>query len=745
MSNPTGQTSVRYFRVAGMDCAEEIAILKRELIPLVGSENQLTFDLLNRKLGVALIAEAAALPDESILGAIKKTGMSAEPWRAVAAVDPTQTNWQEWQKPLLTLVSGVTTALGWGIQYFTTTLSPAELENSNWFTDQTTPLASKLLFVLAILAGSWTILPKAWYALKKIRPDMNLLMVIAICGAIAIGEWLEGATVAFLFALSLLLESWSVNQARKAIGALLELTPPTARIVLPSGEEALVPPQELSPGSQFIVRPGEKIPLDGRVVSGNSNVNQAPITGESMPVAKGPAAEVFAGTINGDGVLRVESTKSAANTTLAQIIRLVGEAQSQRAPAEQWVEKFSRIYTPVVLVLALLVCIVSPLLFQITWSRAFYQSLVFLVIACPCALVISTPVSIVAALAAAARRGVLIKGGAFVEAPAHIRAIAFDKTGTLTMGRPAVAKIVALHGHTETELLERASALEQWSDHPLARAIVDYAEARGIRVAPAADFQLIQGKGATATFDNRDFWIGSHRYLEERGQETPEVHDLLEELSRQGRSIVVVGNDRHVCGMIALADSIRPNVSEILCELKQLGIQALVMLTGDNLATARTVAGEIGITEVHAELLPQDKVSAIEQLNQRYRHVAMIGDGVNDAPALARASVGIAMGAAGSDAAIETADIALLADDLALVPWLIRHSRRTMRVIRQNIAFSLSIKAMFVVLSFMGMASLWSAIAADTGASLLVIANGLRLLQAAPPKNSTLFKGSDDL
>ncbi|MDX1962020.1 MAG: heavy metal translocating P-type ATPase [Pirellulales bacterium] len=724
-NNPVRQ--IRFYRVEGMDCAEEIAILKRELVPLLGSEDRLTFDLLNRKLGIDL-TENPLLTEESIQVAIQRTGMRAIPWEAVNPTTSEQSIWASHQKTLLTAVSGLAVCFGWGFQ-FSANRAFAEKLADEASQSVDVPWFAKLCFAVAILTGSWSILPKAWYAIKTARPDMNLLMVIAIGGAIAIGEWLEGATVAFLFSFSLLLESWSVNRARKAIAALLELSPLTARVVRSNGKEELIPPQQVSPGAQFIVRPGEKIPLDGRVIDGESLVNQAPITGESVPVSKGPASDVFAGTINGDGVLRVECTKPAESTTLAQIIRLVSEAQSQRAPAEQWVEKFARIYTPVVLVVAILVGFGGPLLFQVAWSRAAYQALVFLVIACPCALVISTPVSIVAALAAAARQGVLIKGGAFVEAPAHLRAIAFDKTGTLTAGRPIVQKVVALNGHTEQELLTRANSLEQRSDHPLAQAIVAYAKERGIQSPPADNFQLIQGKGATALFEQREFWLGSHRYLEERGQETPEVHAQLEQLSTQGHSIVVIGNSQHVCGYIALADEIRPGVKQILSELKQLGIQALVMLTGDNLATARHVADQLGLSEVKAELLPQDKVTAIAELNKRYQQVAMVGDGVNDAPALARASVGIAMGAAGSDAAIETADVALLADNLALVPWLIRHSRRTIRVVRQNIVCSLSIKALFVVLSFAGMASLWSAIAADAGASLLVIMNGLRLLQ----------------
>jgi Cd2+/Zn2+-exporting ATPase len=357
-----------------------------------------------------------------------------------------------------------------------------------------------------------------------------------------------------------------------------------------------------------------------------------------------------------------------------------------------------------------------------------YNALVLLVIACPCALVISTPVSIVAALAAAARQGVLIKGGIFVEAPARLKAIAFDKTGTLTEGKPAVVEVVPLADHDERELLERAAAMEARSDHPLARAILEYAGQQGVSPAPAEAFQIIQGKGATARFFGKQFWLGSHRYLEERGQETNEIHERLERLSSAGRSVVVIGNEQHVCGLIALADRIRPVSRETLEQLRRLGIERLVMLTGDNEPTAQAIARETGLDEVRAELLPEDKVTAVEELVNRYGSVAMIGDGVNDAPALARATLGIAMGAAGSDAAIETADIALMSDDLTRLPWLIRHSRRTLWVIRENIIFSLGVKAVFLGLTLAGSASLWTAIAADTGASLLVIANGLRLL-----------------
>ncbi|MGH7966006.1 MAG: heavy metal translocating P-type ATPase, partial [Candidatus Binatia bacterium] len=413
----------------------------------------------------------------------------------------------------------------------------------------------------------------------------------------------------------------------------------------------------------------------------------------------------------------------------AHIIRLVGEAQSKRAPSEQWVERFARVYTPAVLGVAVATLLVPPLFFGGAWDEWIYRSLVLLVVGCPCALVISTPVSIVAALTAAARNGVLIKGGVYVEVPARLRAIALDKTGTLTKGKPAVVEVVPMGGHDETELLERAAAMETRSDHPLARAIVAFTQERGVPISPAEDFQIIQGKGATARFNGKQYWLGSHRYLEEQGQETEDVHQRLEAMAQAGRTVVVVGDDTHVCGLIAIADAVRPEAQAALQALRDAGVSHLVMLTGDNQGTAEAIARETGVSEVRAELLPADKVAAVESLVAKYGDVAMVGDGVNDAPAMGRATLGIAMGAAGSDAAIETADIALMSDDLLKLPWLIRHSRRSLAVIRQNIGFSLSVKALFMVLTLLGYATLWAAIAADMGASLLVIFNGLRLLR----------------
>jgi Cd2+/Zn2+-exporting ATPase len=719
------QREKRVFRITGMDCVEEIAILKRELGPLVDSEDQLAFDILNGKM-IVLPGEQP-VSEETIVQAVAKTGMRAELWR-----DETQSEisfWQQHGRTILTATSGFFGLAGFLIHAWLAGGLGDALGSEGMGLRHGVPVVAIILYLIGITAGVWFVLPKAWHSAVKLRPDMNLLMTIAIIGAAAIGEWFEAATVACLFSVSLLLESWSVGRARRAIAALMDLTPPSARVRRADGILTEVSPDDVSVGEVLVVRPAEKIPLDGIVISGTSRVNQAPITGESKLVKKHPGSEVFAGTINGDGVLDIDCTKTAGDTTLASIIRMVGEAQSRRAPSEKWVEKFARFYTPAVMALALAILVVPPLLFGQSWADWLYRSLVLLVIACPCALVISTPVSVVAGLAAAARNGVLIKGGVYIEAPAALKAIAMDKTGTLTEGNPAVVKVVPLSGHDETELLERAAALESQSNHPLANAIVKEANLRAIAIPEVEEFEIIPGKGARGRFHGKPYWLGSHRFLEERGQETPAVLEQLESMQTAGQSVVVVGNDSHVCGFITLADTLRPTVPETLNRLREEGIEHLVMLTGDNQGTADAIAAQAGIDEVHAELLPADKVEAVETLVQKYDNVAMVGDGVNDAPALGRATLGIAMGAAGSDAAIETADIALMSDDLSKLPWLIHHSRRTVSIIRQNILFSLAVKVFFVILTFAGFASLWAAIAADMGASLLVIFNGLRLLR----------------
>lgn len=725
------ETNELVFKIQDMDCAEEVTVLKRELAPLVGGEEHLFFDILNRRMTVTPNQEPVSR--EAIIEAVRQTGMSVEPW------DPEKkksaTFWERQGRTILTTLSGVMMASAFLTHVFLAGSFAAAL-GAEEATKGLMPLPVRLQYLAAIVTGIWFVLPKAWYALKRLRPDMNLLMCVAVLGALLIDEWFEAAAVAFLFAFSQLLEAWSVGRARSAVAALMDLSTPIARVRDDAGNEITVPAESVTVDTVFLVRPGEKIPLDGEVIKGISEVNQAPITGESIPVNKQTEDEIFAGTINGDGLLEAKCTKLAENTILAQIIRMVGEAQSRRSPSELWVEKFAKVYTPIVMILALLVLLGLPLLFQVGWHNAMYRALVLLVIACPCALVISTPVSIVAALAAAARNGVLIKGGVFVETPSRLKALALDKTGTLTEGKPVVTKIVPLNGHTEAELLERAAALEAHSNHPLALAILEAANEQQVSFQPADNYQIIQGKGATATLNGREFWLGSHRYLEERKEETREVHQQLEELSDSGQSVVVIGNESHVCGFIAMADRVRETSAEVIRNLHSAGIEQLVMLTGDNNGTAQAVAEEVGMDQVHAELLPEDKLRVIESLVEKYEHVAMVGDGVNDAPAMSRSSLGIAMGAAGSDVAIESADIALMTDDLTKIPWLIGHSHKALGIIRQNIVFALSIKILFVILMVLNHASLWAAIAADMGASLLVIFNGLRLLQLPAEKQS---------
>lgn len=765
------------FHIVGMDCAEEIAALKSVLDPVKGIES-LQFDLLHSKLTV--VFDETQTSEEALITAVSRAGMKAEKWREAANPALPGSWWDGNGRMAMTVASGSLIALGFGLHASASGLGTAFSGES----ESGVPLAAKAAYLAAMITGAWFVAPKALYALRRLRPDMNLLMVIAMAGAALIGEWMEGATVAFLFALSLLLESWSVGRARRAVSALLNLSPPKARIIhtgshegttsdgcgtgccapakhrdhadddhehqkgvgIPSraetpeaAHEEMVEVATVVVGTTVIVKPGERFPLDGRITKGETEVNQAPITGESVPVAKTPGSDVFAGTINGDGAVEFVTTKPAADTTLARIIRMVGEAQARRAPSEQWVETFAKYYTPAVMVLALLVAIIPPMMGG-AWDKWIYEALTLLVIACPCALVISTPVSIVAALTAATRHGVLIKGGLFIETPSRICVVAMDKTGTLTEGRPAVTEIVPLSGHTTEELLEIAAAIESRSEHPLARAIVKFAEAKGIKKQAAESFQVIKGKGASAILEGKPVWIGSHRYLEERGQETPEMHAKLEALSTAGASIVVIGNDEHVCGFIAVADKVRDNAAKTVADLKAAGVAHIVMLTGDNQGTANAVAHETGVDEALGELLPEDKVGAIESLAKKYGPIAMIGDGVNDAPALARADLGIAMGAAGTDAAIETADVALMNDDLARLPWLFAHSRRTLGIIRFNIYLSLAVKGVFVILTFAGAASLWGAIAADTGVSLFVVANALRLL-AAPIRTSTAGRG----
>jgi Zn2+/Cd2+-exporting ATPase len=719
------------FRIKGMCCGEEMALLKSAVGPLVGGESYLTFDLLTGKMTV--LASPDGADSKAITAAVAGTGMAAVPWDDVCGVGtcPVQEGW--WQRHgrfYTCLASAFLILLGFLVDAyhrgsFLQALVP-DVEQGSGFSPEVI-----LIYLGAVITGGWFVFPKALFALRKLRPDMNLLMVIATLGAMGLGQWLEAASVTCLFALALLLESWSVGRARSAIKALVEISPTTARFICPEdGELEEKPIAEVPVGATVLVRPGEKIPLDGIVTKGVTSVDQAPITGESFPISKHVGDEVFAGTINVEGAFEFRTTRPAADTTLARIIHMVEEAQSRRAPTEQWVETFARYYTPAMMLLSLLVAAVPPVALGLEWTSWLYRALVILVIACPCSLVISTPVSIVAGLTAAAHHGILIKGGAYLEAPAHLKAMAFDKTGTLTHGRPQVQSIIPMDDHSVEKLLTRAAALESHSTHPVARAIMSAAASRGLEVTPADDFTILPGQGALGVIDKKTYWVGSHRLLEQWSHESAELHATASSLEDAGHSLVIMWCEDHVCGLMSVADNVRPEAQAVIKSLRGLGIGRIVMITGDNQRTAEQVAGLVGIDEYYAELLPEDKVRVVEEMKGRNGRMAMVGDGVNDAPAMASASVSIAMGAMGSDAAIETADIALMSDDLSKLPWLVRHSRRTLGIIKQNILFSLVVKLAFIGMAFAGIATLWVAIAADMGASLLVIFNGLRLLGA---------------
>jgi Zn2+/Cd2+-exporting ATPase len=691
------------FRIEGMDCHEEVAILERRLTTLAGLES-LDADVVGQKLRIQY--DAAKLTTARISEAVAQTGMRAWLEHEEPRPDPTT-----FSRERFVALSGLSLLAGLVLQYLSL-LGPFA-----WV-----PYAAAV-----VLAGTQTA-RRAWRSLVARHLDIHVLMMVAVAGAMALGEWAEGASVVFLFALAQVLESRAMERARGAIRALMDLAPATA-LVRRDGLDAVVDVDQVRVGDLIVVRPGEKIPLDGRVRAGISFVNQAPITGESLPVEKGRGDDVFAGAINGRGALDVEVTRLRRDSTLARIIDLVERAQAQRAPSQTFVDRFARIYTPIVLALAVLIAIVPPLLFDGAWDDWIYRSLVLLVISCPCALVISTPVSIVSALAAAARKGVLIKGGARLERLAAVRCVAFDKTGTLTRGALHVTDVVPLNGAPPHQILALAAAIESRSEHPIGRAIVARAHADGVAVAPAERVEAVPGRGASGFVGSRPALVGSHRWFEEQGLGGPAVDAALARLSNAGHSTVLVAVDGVAAGVIGVSDTLREAARDTVALLHAHGVERVVLLTGDHDAAARAMARAIGVDDVRASLLPDQKLAAVGELRQAYGVVAMVGDGVNDAPALAAADVGIAMGVAGTDAALETADVALMADELAKIPYAIRLSRATARNIRANIAFSLALKALFLVMAVAGAATLWMAVVADTGASLIVVANALRLLR----------------
>jgi len=736
---PTGRDQLALpremvFEVAGLDCAD-CALHLEEALRNTAGVAQVSVDFSLARL--RLTPQDGSEIEATVQRVAGEMGYSLRPEAAPLAEKRTQT-WQErlWhrRRDVTTVVAGVLI----GLAVLMRLLAAPEA-------------AVAAAFVAAIAVGGYYITRSGWAALRTARTlDMNALMSIAAVGAVLVGEWAEGAVAMFLFSLGNTLEGYTMDRARNAIRSLMDLSPRRAT-VLHGNQERQVPVEELKTGDRILVRPGERIPMDGAILTGESAVNQAPITGESVPVDRATGDEVYAGTINGQGALTVRVTRLAADTTIARIIKMVEEAQAQKAPSQRFVDRFARIYTPLVIAIAAGVAVLPPLAGWLSGAGAFgallgewvYRALVLLVIACPCALVISTPVSIVSAIASAARAGVLIKGGAHLESLGSLKVMAFDKTGTLTLGRPKVVD-VCCSDHAEgvawsecracRELLADAAAIERQSEHPLARAVVAEAEAQGLapQLAVAEAVEAITGRGVRGRVNGHSLTLGTHTYIHDSdpGLKASPLCDAVHAAQAAGQTAMVMLDDCcGVRGYIAVADTLRPGVERVLDALGEVGIEHTVMLTGDNQATARAIATAAGVDDVRAELMPEQKVAAIEALLDEHGAVAMVGDGVNDAPALARATVGIAMGAAGTDTALETADVALMADDLSRLPFAVRLSQQARRIIRQNVALSLGIKAVFLALAVSGVATLWMAVFADVGASLIVTLNGMRLLR----------------
>jgi Cd2+/Zn2+-exporting ATPase len=701
------------YRVDGMDCADCAAKVEAGVRALPGVRDvQLSFATTRMEvkaddvpaLGAAIEARVRELGYAAHLDSGERRSAARPQGGLIAFIRQNRTAW--W-------AAGAAPFLLVGLLFLLLRLPP-------WLSDG--------CFGLALVIAGVPVARAGFAALRVTRNlDINVLMSIAAVGAAIVGEWEEGAVAIFLFAIGELLERYTMDRARGAIRALMDLSPEEAMRVV-DGHDERVTVEALQAGDTVRLRPGERIPTDGTVLEGHSAVDQAAITGESLPVEKGQGDEVYAGTLNGEGLLLARVTHPASASTLARIIKMVEEAQARKAPAQRFVDRFARIYTPAVVGMAVLVSTIPPILLGMPFVPWFYRALTMLVIACPCALVLSTPISIAAAIAAAARQGVLVKGGAHLEALGSIKALALDKTGTLTEGRPAVTAVTAYGGHGEGEVLQVAAAVESGSMHPLARAIMHEARRRGLALLPAQDLQSLTGRGATAVVGGERFYVGNHTFLESCGRHTEEVCREVDNLEAKGQTVILVCNEGELLGTIALADRLRPQSQAAVQELRRAGVGRVVMLTGDNRPTADAIARQAGVDDVRANLLPEQKVDAVEALLQRYGTVGMVGDGVNDAPALARATVGVAMGAIGSDAALETADVALMTDELERLPWAIRLGQRTRRTIGVNIALALGLKAIFLGLAVFGLATLWMAVFADMGASLLVTLNGMRLL-----------------
>jgi len=614
------------------------------------------------------------------------------------------------QENLSTLIAGILLFLGLGLQFYLGKNNPIVITT----------------FIISIIVGGYDLFFAGVKNLLRFYFDMKTLMTIAVIGASFIGEWVEAAVVVLLFAISEALESYSIDKARQSIRALMDIAPNQA-FVRRDHQILQLDVKDIKIGDIIVIKPGEKIAMDGEVIEGKTSINQAAITGESLPVHKTIGDEVFAGTINEEGYIEVRVTKLVEDTTLAKIIHLVEDAQAEKAPAQHFVDRFATYYTPAIMIIAFLVAIVPPLAFGAAWSHWVYLGLATLVVGCPCALIISTPVAIVTAIGNAARHGVLIKGGAYLEETGHIDVIAFDKTGTITKGTPEVTNIISLTGMDTEEILKIATAIENYSQHPIASAIIRETKKRNIIAYEANNFQSITGKGATATINQKRYFIGNVSLFTKESSQGNIPYEQITSLQQEGKTVMLIGTESEIIAIIAVADQVRQSSRTVIDKLKRLGIRQ-IMLTGDNENTAKTIANKIGITEVKAGLLPEEKLSAIKKELSANKYVAMVGDGINDAPALATAKVGIAMGGVGTDAALETADITLMEDDLSKLPYTISLSRRAIRVIKQNISFSLALKIIALLLVIPGWLTLWIAIIADVGATVLVVLNSMRLM-----------------
>ena len=707
------------FTIEGMDCADCALTIEKAVaaLPGVGSA---TVSFGSARLSVVpAMADTEPLPS-LIERKVSEAGYRATPLRARALLAQ-EPFWRRERRVLTTSIGALFAIAAFALSF---TGLPAWVPNS--------------LYGAAIVVAGHGFARAGLLALRSLRADMNLLMSIAVIGAVGIGDWGEAATVVLLFAFGGTLQAYTLERTRSSIRALMDLSPTTALVRrmdrssgLPLLREVRLPVEDVAEGEVVIVGPGERLPLDGIVVDGVSSVDQSPITGESVPVDVMEGAEVFAGTINGPGVLQVRVTRTSGDTALARIIGMVEEAQAQRAPSQQLVDRFSAVYTPLVIVGAIVIALIPPLFLAQPFADWFYRALVLLVVACPCALVISTPVSIVAAIGAATRRGILIKGGTALEALGKTRVIAFDKTGTLTWGRPQVVGVYALDGDQD-RLLALAAAVEARSEHPLARAIVHAAREDKLRITnyelQAEGFAALVGMGARARVGEQDVFVGNTRLFREQDISLGGISATLDKLEAEGKTVVLIGTATAVLGAIALADTPRPDAASSIRRLREAGVRHVAMLTGDNARTAQSISEGLGLDSFRAELLPAEKVDAVRELRQQYGPIAMLGDGVNDAPALAVADVGIAMGVAGTDAALEVADVALMSDNLSRLDYAILLSRKAVSVIRQNITVSLAVKAFALLFAGFGTLPLWAAILADMGVSLLVTLNGMTLL-----------------